>query len=87
VAIYWTHHALKALEKRDLSTNEVAEILAMPDWIIPDPKDPALSRAFGRHIGIDQWVRVVFRQLNIDDMLVITVHPDRDAVPPDERNL
>jgi uncharacterized DUF497 family protein len=86
VAILWTHHAVVALEKRGLAADEVVAILLDPEWVVTDPKDATLSRAFGKTASGDRWIRVVFRQTNKDDILVITVHPDRDAVPPVKGN-
>jgi hypothetical protein len=86
MAVLWTHHGVVALEKRGLIADDVIAILLSPAWIVPDPKDTALSRAFGKTPSSDQWIRVVFRKINIDDILVVTVHPDRDAVPSDLGN-
>jgi hypothetical protein len=82
VAILWTHHAVVALEKRGLAADDVLAILLDPEWGATDSKDATLSRAFGKTASDDYWVRVVFRQMNKDDILVITVHLDRDTVPP-----
>jgi hypothetical protein len=86
VTVVWTHHARSALVKRGLDESEIVRILGSPTWIVPDHSDASLKRAFGKHIGIDQWIRVVFRNLAKDDILVVTVHPDRDALPPTLEN-
>lgn len=86
MSVLWTHHAVLALEKRNLAADDIVAILLLPDWIVPDTKDATLSRAFGRTPFADQWIRVVFRKINKDDILVITVHPDRDAKLPNLGN-
>jgi hypothetical protein len=86
VAVFWTHHAVIALEKRKLAADDIVMILLSPVWVVTDPKDSGLLRAFGKTSEVDQWIRVVFRQINKDDMLVIMVHPDRDAIEPDLRS-
>jgi hypothetical protein len=78
--IYYTLHAQSALAKRHLDRSLVEQILAAPSWIEADKVDPELERAFGRSSPGTQWIRVVFRKLPNGDMLVVTVHPDRDAV-------
>jgi hypothetical protein len=84
MAVLWTHHASLALEKRGLAAGEIVTILSDPSWSVADPNDPTLMRAFGKISSANHWIRIVFRQINKDDKLVVTVHPDRDAVPPNE---
>ncbi len=79
-----TIHARQALSKRGITEVLVEEILARPEWEVRDKRDPSLTRAFGQKSFDSQWIRVVFRILEDGDILVVTVHPDRDAVRPEK---
>jgi hypothetical protein len=80
--IYYSLHAQAALEKRANGRSKIEEVLQSPVWLEPDKNGPDVQRAFGRDNALGHWIRVVFRKLSNDDILVITVHPDRDANPP-----
>jgi hypothetical protein len=75
-----TRHAREAIEKRLLDLEWIERTIAAPDFTHRDP-DPTLTRSFkaideaGRRI-----LRVVHRPADAD-IVVITVHFDRDAKP------
>jgi hypothetical protein len=78
--IVLSRHAEESVEKRNLQLGWIEQVLATPDFTHPDP-DPALTRSFK---AIDEAggriLRVVHR-LQGNDILVVTVHFDRDAQP------
>jgi hypothetical protein len=43
-----------ALEKRGLAADDIVSVLLSPVWIVVDPKDGALSRAFGKTSSSEQ---------------------------------
>jgi hypothetical protein len=81
MAIRLTRHASEAMEARGIILEWIEAALALPDWTAPDPSQPACARAykaipaFGGRI-----LRGVLRPDGAD-IVVITVHPDRNAKP------
>ena len=76
-----TRHAEKAVEKRNIALDWIDRAVAMPNFTGPDPTDPALTRSYK---AIDEAggriLRVVHRP-DADDIVIVTVHFDRDAKP------
>jgi hypothetical protein len=79
--IVLTKHAEEAVEKRKLDPGWIDRTVATPDFTRPDPDDPTLTRSFK---SIDEVggriLRVVHRPQG-NDIVIITVHFDRDAKP------
>jgi hypothetical protein len=73
-------HAEEALDKRLLQLDWIERTITSPDFVQPDP-DPTLTRSFK---AIDEFggriPRVVHRAEGAD-ILIVTVHFDRDAKP------
>jgi hypothetical protein len=79
--IILTKHAQEAIDKRSLVLDWIERTVATPDFTHPDPNDRTLHRSFkaiddaaGRLLG------VVHRPEG-NDILIVTVHFDRDAKP------
>ena len=74
-----TRHAEEAIETRKIALDWIDRTIAMPDFTGPDPNDPALTRSYK---AIDELggriLRVVHRP-DADDIVVVTVHVDRDG--------
>jgi uncharacterized protein DUF4258 len=75
-----TKHAQEAVDKRKLAVEWIERTVAAADFRKPDP-DPALTRSFKaiREAG-GRILRVVHRPQG-NDILIVTVHFDRDARP------
>ena len=78
--IVLSKHAQEAVEKRYLPLEWIERTLAAPDFTHPD-RDPTLTRSFKAidEAG-DRILRVVHRPQG-NDILIVTVHFDRDAKP------
>ncbi len=76
-----TRHATEAMEACNILLEWVERTLETPDWTSTDPRHPDRMRAFKAipELG-GRFLRVVFRADGAD-IIVITVHPDRDARP------
>jgi hypothetical protein len=76
-----TKHAEEAVEKRQIAFDWINRTIAAPDFTDADPDDPALTRSF-KAIGEvgGRMLRVVHRPEG-NDILIVTVHFDRDAKP------
>jgi hypothetical protein len=76
-----TRHAAEAMEIRSIALAWIEATLRSPDWSDIDPRYPDRHRSFK---AIDDFggrvLRVVYR-LDGPDIVVITVHPDRNARP------
>ena len=76
-----TRHAEEAIEKREIALDWINRAIASPDFTAPDPSDPSLTRSYK---AIDEAggriLRVVHRP-DADDIVIVTVHFDRDAKP------
>ena len=79
--ILLTKHAEEAVEKRKIALDWIERTVAMPDFSDIDPDDPTLTRSFK---AIDEasgrFLRVVHRPEG-NDIVIVTVHFDRDARP------
>lgn len=73
-------HAQEALEKRQLRLEWIERTITWPDFTHPDP-DPALTRSFKRITEADGRILRVVHRARRDDILIVTVHFDRDAKP------
>jgi hypothetical protein len=76
-----TKHAEEAFEKRKLDPDWIDRTVEAPDFVHADPDDPTLTRSFR---AIDEAggriLRVVHRPKG-NDIVIVTVHFDRDAKP------
>jgi hypothetical protein len=81
MALRLTKHAAEAVEARGLRIRWIEAAVSEPDWVEPDPRHPEVTRSF-KVIGDmgGRVLRVVYRRDGAD-IVVITVHPDRDAKP------
>jgi hypothetical protein len=76
-----TTHAAEAMETRRIPLEWVEDTLLKPDWTKPDPRHPERTRAYKSIAAFgNRILRVVYRPDGAD-IVVITVHPDRDAKP------
>jgi hypothetical protein len=79
--IVLTKHAEEAVEKRNLALDWIDRTVATPDFTDVDPADPTLTRSFK---AIDEAggrvLRVVHRSEG-NDIVIVTVHFDRNAKP------
>lgn len=76
-----TRHAQEAIDKRQISVDWIDRTIVAPDFTMPDPDDPSLTRSF-KAIGEagGRILRVVQRPEG-NDIVIVTVHFDRDAKP------
>jgi len=74
-----TRHAEEAIEVRRISLDWVTATIDAPDRVEPDPRNPAVTRAY-RAVpqASGRVLRVVYRPESAD-IVVITVHFDRGA--------
>jgi hypothetical protein len=81
--IIFSEHALRRLAERAILRRWVELVISEPDWIMPDPKEPALTRAYKSlpEAG-GRVLRVVYSRTAEGDVLVVTAFPDRDAMRP-----
>ncbi len=81
----YTRHAIIRMGEHPISTEDVERILAAPDWTERHPgDDPGVIRAFGipsTHPGT--YYRIPHRFEGETRIVVISIHPDRTATPPD----
>lgn len=76
-----TKHAAEAMETRSIPLPWVEATLVEPDWTDTDPRHPECCRSFKVIADFGgRILRVVYR-LDGSDIIVITVHPDRNAKP------
>lgn len=79
--ILLTKHAEEAVEERKIALDWIERTVAMPDFSDIDPADPTLTHSFK---AIDEaggrFLRVVHRPEG-NDIVIVTVHFDRDARP------
>ena len=74
-----TRHAQQAIDKRQIPFDWIDRTIARPDFTDVDPHDPALTRSY-KAIGEagGRILRVVHRPEG-NDIVIVTVHFDRDA--------
>lgn len=78
--IRYRPHALEAMQKRELPREWVEATLTAPDWVETDPRHPGRFRAYKAIAELGGRVLRVVHWREGDDVIVLTVHPDRDAV-------
>ena len=74
-----TDHAERELRRRAIARVWVEATIATPDWTVPDPRDPSLTRSFKAMPAFGNRVLRVVHRPDGGDMLVITAHVDRGA--------
>jgi hypothetical protein len=77
--LVFTIHASRRLLQRGIPKTWVEATITAPDWTVPDPVNPQLTRAFKRlpEAG-GRVLRVVYLKEE-DDFVIITAFPDRNA--------
>lgn len=84
VRFQYTRHAEERRVKYTLTKEEVENIILHPEWTEVQRDSEDVTRAFGRPTSQpDKYFRVPHRYETEDLIIVITVHPDRDATPPE----
>jgi hypothetical protein len=78
--IILSKHAEEAVEKRNLRFDWIERVLAEPDFAHPDP-DPTLTRSFKAIVEARGKILRVVHRPEGNDILVVTIHFDRDAKP------
>ncbi len=76
-----TKHADEAVEKRNLDLDWIDRAVAAPDFTDVDPHDPALTRSFKAIDEVGGRILRVVHRPEGNDIVVVTVHFDRDAKP------
>jgi hypothetical protein len=79
--IVLTKHAEEAIEKRNLALDWIERTVATPDFIHADPDDPTLTRSFKAIDEADGRTLRVVHRAERNDIVIVTVHFDRDAKP------
>ena len=79
VVLRLTDHAEREIRRRAIAPVWVEATIATPDWTMPDPRDPGLTRSFKAIPAFGNGVLRVVHRPDGDDMLVITAHFDRGA--------
>ena len=75
----FTGHAERELVRRRLQREWVEQTVDLPEFVISDPSDATVLRAFRRIEALEgRWLRVVYA-IRGGEVLVITAFPDRDA--------
>jgi hypothetical protein len=77
--IRYLPHAEEAMAKRGISLEWVADALATLDWTDTDPRYPERHRSFKAIAEYGGWILRVVHCREGSDIVVPTVHPDRDA--------
>ncbi|MFO8056868.1 MAG: DUF4258 domain-containing protein [bacterium] len=77
-----TKHAQEAMEKRRISREWLEHALLQPEWIEPDPVDPALEHRLSAIEEFEGRVLRVIVNVNADPPRVITVYFDRRRKRP-----
>ena len=76
-----TKHAEEAIEQRKLAFDWLERAIAAPDFTDADPNDATLTRSFKAIVEAGGRILRVVHRPEHDDILVVTVHFDRDAKP------
>ena len=79
--IRYSAHAAARLRQRGIEEAWVAEALARPHAVQPDPADPTLMRSFRTVAAVGNRILRVVHRPDGPDTLVITAFFDRDATP------
>lgn len=76
-----TKHAAESIEKRQLTFGWIERTLAAADFTRPDPRDRTLTRSFKAIAEAGGRILRVVHRREGDDIVIATVHFDRDAKP------
>ncbi len=73
--VRWTTHALRNLEERKIERDAVEQVLAAPQYVIPDPPDRSIWMRvyFDSALQKEMLLRVVVEEAE-DELVVITVY-------------
>jgi len=74
-----TRHAEEAVEKRNIALDWIDRTVTMPDFNDIDPGDPTLKRSFEAIDEADGRILRVVHRAEGNDIVVVTVHFDRNA--------
>jgi len=81
----YTRHAEDELIKRGVDRSEVEQTVLAPIWQEPDPDRLGVTRSFGQITrDREHYLRVAHRTDDNGDTVIITLHPDRGAKPPED---
>jgi hypothetical protein len=73
-------HANEAMKARGISLEWVEAVLRAPDWTEPDPRHPERRRSYKAIADFKGRILRVVHWQEGDDIVVLTVYPDRDAL-------
>jgi hypothetical protein len=76
-----TTHAKERQADSNLLLAWIEAAVLQPDWTVPDPRRPGVTRSFKRIIGRDGRVLRVAHRPDGADVLVLTAFFDRGAKP------
>ena len=76
-----TRHAQESIDKRQISVDWIDRTIAAPDFTAPDPHDPSLTRSYKAIDEVGGRILRVVHRPEGDDIVIVTVHFDRDAKP------
>jgi hypothetical protein len=76
-----TKHAQEAIDKREIAMAWVERAIVAPDFARADPRRPAVNRSYKSISEAGGRILRVAHSPDGDDILVITVHFDRNARP------
>ncbi len=74
-----SQHTADEMEGRDIRLAYIEAVLASPDRVVPDPKDPALTRSFKAIPEFGNRVLRIVHRPEGADVFVVTAHWDRGA--------
>lgn len=84
VRFRYTRHAEERRVQYRLRTDEVEQIVLRPEWSEFLKESEDVVRVFGRPTSqADRYYRVLDRFESEEMIVIISVHPDRDARPPE----
>ena len=78
--IRYRPHAEEAIRARGLAREWVEAVVTQPDWTEIDPRHPERTRSYKAMDALDGRILRVVHWLEGADVVVLTAHPDRDAV-------
>jgi len=74
-----TKHAQEAIDKREIAMAWIERLVTTPDFTRPDPRRPGISRSYKAIDEAGGRILRVAHRPDGNDILVITVHFDRNA--------
>ena len=74
-------HTADEMGGRKITTSYIEAALARPDWTIPDPTDPMLTRTYAVIAEYGGRILRVVHRPDGADTFVVTAHWDRGARP------